>query len=340
MLLGVDGRDGSQDPALDPVGRGEQRSASSSGWAEVSGVSEAARYPPAGARSKADSAGGDVVAPLHAAGRSYSTPQLSGTGGPAWGLPPLLESPARGPFSELQRSTAADGRPEQAVELIPARPSGESHGAGAADERCRAGAYEGLAADGNTPGVMQEGAGFADVEGVGPLSVCGAEAHSRRQQDYYAATVAVDVLSFLYVAINYQVRGKRGTSGGCMRDNSPDASTVSLYWFSARSFHASLSGLPKHKEMHKNMTVYVQGRQFIPETSNCGCLWLSRTWWPVRGRWQTSATSGWCRSTTLSPSLCCSCSWSWTGWCTLGGTALARHAPPHVSVHIELLHKV
>ena len=207
VLLGVDGRDGSQDPALDPVGRGEQRSASSSGWAEVSGVSEAARYPPAGARA-ADSAGGDVVAPLHAAGRSYSTPQLSGTGDPAQGLPPLLESPARGPFSELQRSAAADGRPEQAVELIPARPSGESHGAGAAGERCRAGAYEGLAVDGNTPWVMQEGAGFADVEGVGPLSVCGAEAHSRRQQDYYAATVAVDVLSFLYVAINYQVRGR------------------------------------------------------------------------------------------------------------------------------------
>lgn len=28
----------------------------------------------------------------------------------------------------------------------------------------------------------------------------------RPQADYYAATVAVDVLSFLYVAVNYQVR--------------------------------------------------------------------------------------------------------------------------------------
>lgn len=205
VLLGADGRDGSQDPALDPVMPGEQPSAGSSGRAEVSGVTEAARHAPAGACA-ADCAGGDVVAPPAAAGRSSSIPQLSGLGSPAQGLPPLLESPAREPFSELQRSAAADGRPEQAVELIPARPSGESHGADAADERSRAGASEGLAVDGRTLGMIQEGAGFADVEGIGPLRVCGAEAHSRRQQDYYAATVAVDVLSFLYVAINYQVR--------------------------------------------------------------------------------------------------------------------------------------
>ena len=203
VLLGVDGGDGSQDPAMDPVVRGEQQGASSSGRSEASGVTEAARHAPAGA-SAAKSAGGDVVAPLHAAGRSSSIPQLFGMGGPAQSLPPLLESPARGPFSELQRSAAADGRPERAVELIPARPSGESQGAGAVGES-REEACEGLAVDGNMPGVIQEGAGFADVDGVGPLSVCGAEAHSRRQQDYYAATVAVDVLSFLYVAINYQV---------------------------------------------------------------------------------------------------------------------------------------
>ena len=202
VLLGADGADGSQDPAIDPIARGEQRDVSSSSRAAVS---EAARHKPAGANAD-EPAGGSVGAPLRAAGHSSSFPQQSGIEGPAMSLPPLLSSPARGPFSELQRSAVAGGRPARFVELIPARPSEEPHGAGAADEQLGAGASKGRAVDGSTSGEAQEGAGFPRVQGVGPLRVCGAEAHSRRQQDYYAATVAVDVLSFLYVVINYQVR--------------------------------------------------------------------------------------------------------------------------------------
>ena len=203
VLLEVDDKDGSRDPASDPVMRGEQRHVSSSGCAEVSGITEAAGHPPVGA-SVAEAAGNDMDA-LQAAGRSSSTPQHSSMGGPTQSLPPLVGSPARGPFSELQRSAAAAGRPEQSVELIPARASEESHGAHAGHERSSAGALMGLAVDDSMPEVVQDVAGISDMEGIGPLRVCGAEAHSRRQQDYYAATVAVDVLSFLYVAINYQV---------------------------------------------------------------------------------------------------------------------------------------
>ncbi len=37
------------------------------------------------------------------------------------------------------------------------------------------------------------------------LAECYCALRRRPQADYYAATVAVDVLSFLYVAVNYQV---------------------------------------------------------------------------------------------------------------------------------------
>ena len=252
VLLGADGGDGGQDPALDPVMRDEQHSASSSGRAEVANVTAAARH--AGARA-ADSAGGGLGAPLQAAGRSSSTPQPSGIGGLAQSLPPLLDSPARGPFSELQRSEAADSRPERAVELIPARSSGEFHGADAADGRPRAWASKGLAVVGSTPGVVQEGAVFADVEGVGPLRVCGAEAHSRRQQDYYAATVAVDVLSFLYVAINYQAR-QRGTSSCRMLDDDQMPALVERITIKTR-FKAKIVLLPIKSLM--NVQEDVQG---------------------------------------------------------------------------------
>ena len=38
------------------------------------------------------------------------------------------------------------------------------------------------------------------------LQIVGVEPHSRAEQDWYAATVAVDVLAFLYAVLFYQAR--------------------------------------------------------------------------------------------------------------------------------------
>lgn len=130
----------------------------------------------------------------------------------------LLGSPAPGPFSELQRSADENEQPERVLELCTTGPAqhpdpGPFRGSAAAGGEDTAAASAGLGLGHTRPQGGNDGAcggaGFPAVEGLGSLKVYGAEAHSRRQQDYYAATVAVDVLSFLYVAVNYQVRNMR-----------------------------------------------------------------------------------------------------------------------------------
>lgn len=41
------------------------------------------------------------------------------------------------------------------------------------------------------------------------MDVLSVESHSRSEQDWYAVTVAVDVLAFLYVVVFYQVSQPR-----------------------------------------------------------------------------------------------------------------------------------
>ena len=111
-----------------------------------------------------------------------------------WGEP-SSSGQLQQPPEEGARAAAAEGTVEPDLARAPASSGlpGAAHGAGS-DMRWRAGPVHGL--------------GFAGgFEGATPLlRVLGAEWHSRVEQDWYAPTVAVDLFTFIYVALFYQVR--------------------------------------------------------------------------------------------------------------------------------------
>lgn len=55
-------------------------------------------------------------------------------------------------------------------------------------------------------GMQSRRGGNAGQLESGGLDILAVESHSRLEQDWYAATVALDVVAFLYVVIFYQAR--------------------------------------------------------------------------------------------------------------------------------------
>lgn len=103
------------------------------------------------------------------------------------------QGPAGGPPAPPEASHAGAAEPDLAHAGGSGGLSGAAHGAGD-DVRWLRGPVRGLGF----------GGGFGGAKP--PLRVLGAEWHSRVEQDWYAVNVAVDLVTFVYVALFYQVR--------------------------------------------------------------------------------------------------------------------------------------